>query len=428
MTVWRLIAKEIAYRKFNFALAVLAVAAAVGCVVGELALLSAHETRSERLGENQQAAARRRVERLEDDYRAITVGLGYNLLILPREQDLAEFHLLGHTTKTMPEELVQRLAGATVITVQHLLPTLQQKVEWPEKKTSILLMGTRGETPPAHRDPKKPIRDAVPRGEMIVGRILAEQLHLAPGAQAPLLGRTFKVREVRAPAGNEDDVTVWINLAEAQELLNQPGRISAILALSCFCAEATPEGIRREITRILPEAQTVELSPQAATRRAARARAAEHGVETVAAEEAGRAAARAERYAFAAWVIPLVIVTCTVWVGVLALVNVRERRDEIGILRALGTSARKIFSIFLGRSLMAGFAGAAAGYAAGLALGQAWMRLESGGAASAAQTPLFDGTILAAVLVLAPLLSAMAGLLPALTAAQQDPAVILREE
>jgi ABC-type lipoprotein release transport system permease subunit len=37
-------------------------------------------------------------------------------------------------------------------------------------------------------------------------------------------------------------------------------------------------------------------------------------------------------------------------------------------------------------------------------------------------------SLLAAVLVLAPLLSAMAGLLPALTAAQQDPAAILREE
>jgi len=428
MTVWRLIAKEIAYRKINFALAVLAVAVAVGCLVGELALLAAHETRAEKLGEDQAAAARDRTRRLEDDTRVITIKLGYNVLILPREQDLAEFHLLGHTTKTMPEDFARQLAGATVITVQHLLPTLQQKVEWPEKKTSILLMGTRGETPPAHRDPKKPIRDAVPRGEMIVGSVLADQLHLAVGDEAPLMGRPFKVREVRPPAGNEDDVTVWIHLAEAQDLLKQPGRISVILALSCFCAEATPEGLRREITKVLPETQVVELSSQAATRRAARARAAAHSEETAAAEEAGLTAARTERHAFAAWVVPLVIIACTVWVGVLAFLNVRERRDEIGILRALGTSARKIFSLFIGKSLMAGFAGAAVGYAAGLALGQAWMRWESGGAAGAAQAPIFDVSLLAAVLVLAPLLSAMAGLLPALTAAQQDPAAILREE
>jgi len=428
MTVWRLISKEIAYRKVNFALAVLAVAVAVACLVGELVLLAAHETRAEQLGENAEAAARQRVLRLEDDYRAITVKLGYNLLILPGDQDLAEFHLLGHTTKTMPEEYAQRLGGANAITVQHLLPTLQQKVEWPEKKTSILLMGTRGETPPAHRDPRKPIRDAVPAGETIVGRVLADQLHLAPGDQTTLRGKTFKVREVRPPAGNEDDVTVWINLAEAQQILGQPGRISAILALSCFCAEATPEGIRREVTRVLPDTQIVELAPQAAARRATRARAAEHGAETIAAEEAVRAAGRAERQAFAEWVVPLVIVACIVWVGVLALVNVRERRDEIAILRALGCSARQIFSVFLAKSLMAGFAGAAAGYAAGLVLGQAWVRWEPGGAEAAASAPVFDASLLAAVLLLAPLLSAAAALAPALAAAQQDPAVILREE
>jgi len=428
MTPWRLVAKEIAYRKLNFALAVLAVAVAVGCLVGELSLLASHEARAEQLGEDQAAAARDRTRRLEDDYRVITVNLGYNVLILPREQDLAEFHLSGHTTRTMPEEYAQRLAAATIITVQHLLPTLQQKVDWPEKKTAVLLVGTRGETPAAHRDPKKPIRDAVPRGEMIGGRILAEQLHLAPGDAVPLLGRTFKVREVRPPAGNEDDVTVWINLAEAQELLGQPGRISAILALSCFCAEATPEGIRREITRVLPETQVVELSPQAATRRAARARAAAYGAEEAAAEASARSAARAERQAFAAWAVPVVIVACIIWVGVLALVNVRERRDEIAILRALGTSARRIFTIFLAKSLLAGLTGAAVGYAAGLALGQAWMRWESGGAAVAGSAPAFDVSLLAAVLLAAPLLSAAASLVPALTAAQQDPAVILREE
>ena len=84
MTVWRLISREIAYRKLNFALAVLAVAVAVGCLVGELALLAAHETRAEKLGEDQAAAARDRTRRLEDDTRVITIKLGYNVLILPR--------------------------------------------------------------------------------------------------------------------------------------------------------------------------------------------------------------------------------------------------------------------------------------------------------------------------------------------------------
>ena len=428
MNVWRLAAREIGYRRLNFGLGALAVLVAVGCLVAELTLLRAHDVRAENIADSKEALTRDMVGRLQDDYRKMMKDLGYNLLILSKDQDLGEFYSLGHATRTMPEEYVARVANSKILTVQHLLPSLQQKLEWPEKKVPIILMGTRGEVPLAHRDPMKPILAAVPPGEMIVGRVVADRVGLKKGDKTTLLGKEFLVRQAHPERGNEDDVTVWIDLGHAQEILGKPGEIHAILALSCFCAEATPEGIRREITKVLPETQTVELSPQAATRRAARARAAAHSEETAAAEETGRTAARAERHAFAAWVVPLVIIACTVWVGVLAFLNVRERRDEIGILRALGTSARKIFTLFLGKSLMAGFAGAAVGYAAGLALGQAWMRWESGGAAGASLVPLFDATILAAVLVLAPLLSAMAGLLPALTAAQQDPAAILREE
>ncbi|MBM4018126.1 MAG: FtsX-like permease family protein [Planctomycetes bacterium] len=426
MSVWRLIAKEIAYRRWNFALAVLAVAVAVACLVGELVLLAAHESQAEGLADSQEARARGRTERLQDDYRVITKGLGYNVLVLPKEQDLAEFHLLGYATATMPETNVARLAAASVITVQHLLPTLQQKLQWPEKKTSIMLIGTRGEAPLSHRDPKKPIREAVPAGEAVVGHVLAQGMGLAPGGTLALRGRTFRVREVRPPVGNEDDVTIWINLAEAQELLGKPGRISAILALSCFCAEATPEGIRREVTRVLPDTQVLELSAQAATRRAARARAAAHSAETLADEAAGRLAARAQRAAFAAWMVPLVIVACTVWVGVLALANVRERRDEIGILRALGVGARRVFSLLVARSLLSGLGGAAAGCAAGYALGATWLWRESAGEAAA--LPPFDALMAAGVLILAPLVSAAAALVPAMLAAHQDPADVLREE
>ena len=426
MTVWRLIAKEIAYRRFNFALAVLAVTVAVACLVGELVLLAAHEMRSEGILEAKEVRTRERARQLEDDYRVITKGLGYNVLILPKDQDLVEFHLLGYATKTMPEEYAQRLAGSSIITVQHLLPTLQQKWDWPEKKTTVLLAGTRGEAPAAHRDLKKPLREAVPRGEAIVGHLIGTNLGLAAGSEIVLGGKTLKIREVRPPAGNEDNVTLWINLAEAQELLGRPGRVNAILALSCFCAEATPEGISREITRILPNTQILQLSAQAAARNAARARAAQHGDETLQDDAAVRGAQRAERHAFAAWAVPLVLIACTIWVGLLALVNVRDRRDEIGILRALGVRARRIFSLFVARSLLGGLAGAALGCAAGCGLGAAWLAWE-GAADGTGAAPSFDVWLLLAVLAIAPLVSAAAALLPAMLAAQQDPAQVLRE-
>lgn len=429
MTVWRLISREIRYRKLNFGLGVLAALVAVACLVGELALLRANDVRSERAGEVRVRQARDRGVRLEDDYRRIMTQLGYNVLVLSKDEDLVRFYAQGYATATMPEEYVQRLAASPIITVQHLLPSLQEKIEWPERKFPILLMGTRDEVPIKERDSKKSLLSPAGKGTMIVGTVVAQRLNLKAGDPAELLGRPFTVARVQPARGNEDDVTVWINLAEAQTLLGKPGRINAILALSCFCAEATPEGIRKEVSAALEgKVQVLELSAQAATRRAARARAAAHGEESLAAEQATHDQLRTEREALAAWLVPLVIVVCTVWVGVLAFNNVRERRSEIGILRALGVRSWHVLMLFIVRAKLAGFIGAAVGYAVGLGVAAAWDARTAAGGECVGPAELFAWTQLVAVLVLAPAVAALASLAPAMLAARQDPADVLRQE
>jgi hypothetical protein len=424
MTLWRLIAKEIGYRRLSFALSVLAVLVAVGCLVAELTLLRAHDVRAERIGESQEARTRGMVGKLEEDYTKITLGLGYNVLVLAKEQDLSRFYAQGVAETTMPEAYVKRLSESRAITVQHLMPTLQERIEWPEKqKFPILLMGTRGEVPIAHRDVKKPLLQPVKEGTLVLGSLVGERLGLKKGDAATLRGKEFTVAEVRPPRGNEDDVTVWADLGEAQALLGKPGQVSAILALSCFCAEATLDGMRREIgTALDQKVQVLELAPQAATRRAARARASALAEEAVQAEEAGRAELRTERQGYADWIVPLVIAGCTVWVGLMAFSNVRDRRGEIGVLRALGVRGGQVLAVFLGRALLVGLAGAALGYALGLGVAAAWDARQGGGVGLAA---LAGPWVLAGTLVLAPLFSAIASFVPAVVAAGQDPAEIL---
>ena len=72
-----------------------------------------------------------------------------------------------------------------------------------------------------------------------------------------------------------------------------------------------------------------------------------------------------------------------------------------------------------------GLLGACFGYAAGRLIGAAWRET----AALPSTHPRFiDAGLLLLVMVAAPLLAALASWLPALSAAQQDPAVVLREE
>jgi len=395
--------KEILYRKLNLCLALLSVVVAVGCLVAELTVLRGHDIRTAQM-----------MSKLEDDIRKEMNSLGFNIIILPKDQNLGDFYSDDYASKSMPEDFAKKLADSRIVTVQHLLPSLRQKVEWTEHPGRMaIVIGVRGEVPFMHRDPKKPILYPVPPGTMVVGYHHHKSLNLADGDKVKLLGREFTVHKRHPQRGTKDDITIWINLEEAQDLLDRKGRINEILALKCHCAGIDIGKVREEIERILPDTQVIELGTKAFAR--ARAR------------DAAAAAAQNTRRAmedFTAWLIPLVAIACTVWIGFLAFGNVRERLPEIGILRALGMRSTQIFFLFLGKAMLVGLAGAVLGYLAGFVVGLRWSQVPM---LAQATGRLFDLSLLIVVLVMAPLLSGLASWIPAMMAAQQDPALVLRE-
>jgi ABC-type lipoprotein release transport system permease subunit len=260
---------------------------------------------------------------------------------------------------------------------------------------------------------------------MILGRELARNLALNAGDKIKFMGRGFAVAKVNDERGNKDDITVWISLPEAQELLGKPGLINGILALDCTCDTLDRLGrIRPEIGRILPDTQVIEYASQALGRAEARQRAAAEARASIQREKEGRDKLRAEREALAAVLVPVVLLGCGLWIGLLALANVRDRRAEIGILRALGLRTHQLLLIILGKAGLIGLAGAGVGYLAGRAIGTLWR--EAPGAPIG--MPFLDPRLLWLVLIAAPLLAALASWLPAMSAAQQDPATALREE
>ena len=118
------------------------------------------------------------------------------------------------------------------------------------------------------------------------------------------------------------------------------------------------------------------------------------------------------------------MVAGAVWVAVFAMLNVRERRSEIGIWRALGKSGGMVATLFLGKAFLLGWVGALMGFAVGNQLAQAVGPEIFQITAKAIQTEWF---YLFWALVWTPLLSAMAAFIPAMIAASQDPAYSLRE-
>jgi putative ABC transport system permease protein len=410
MNIRTLVWAEIFHRKVNFALALAAVAVAVACSVGVVTLIRSHEI-----------STTHRVAQLDDEIRKITKNMGFNIRILPAGLNIAEFYALDFGDKTMPIDYVQRLAESHYVkSLAHLRPALIRKMQWPEKDRDVLVMGVSGVVPFLHRAAKKPLSQPVPKGTMIVGHVLAEELRIKVGDSVTFHGRSMRIGKVYPQRGTLDDITVWIDLTTAQEILALPDQINMIQALECNCA-ATDRlaAIEREISELLGDkVQVIEESGKAIARAKARA-----GVKAAGAADV----ARLQR--LASLLLPLVVVGAALLVGLLSLVNVRDRRLEIGILRAVGTRSSQVFALFILKALILGILGALIGYACGFT---AAMWLDRAGVRDATATvtvaELFLPQLLTWVLLLTPLLAALASWLPAMLAIGEDPAVVLRDE
>lgn len=451
MTIWRLVISEIRHRKINFALGVLSVMVASASFIGSVTLLRIHDFRTGQILLQKEAELAKRMAVLTDDTRKAMLKLGFNVVILPKDQNLADWYADDYASKYMPEDYVHQLVDSRIVTIRHLLPSLQQKIEWPERKRMIILMGTRGEVPELHKDPGKPLVEPVPPGTISLGYELHRSLDLKPGDKIELMGRPFVVHACYEERGNKDDITAWIYLAEAQELLGKKGLINAILALECLCTPDSLPQIRKELAAILPGTQVIERGSQAIARAEARTKVEEEARVAIEKEKLGREHLRAVRERFASILTPVVVAACAVWVALLGFTNVRARREEIGILRTLGVSARHILLMFLSKHVLVGVLGGALGFGAGVlsavyfskTLEGTWgLWLNDGGRmmddGRSSVVPLLSSVVqlragtLAVLLLLcvggAAALAVIAGWIPTVLATRQDPAEVLREE
>ena len=424
MSLFHLIRREIGHRPLSFGLALLAVAAAAGCLVGAMALLRAHDLRTEELIAQAGKDAEKDYDKLRDQVRKITKGLGFNVLILPQDQSVAEFLASGSVDVFMTEADARKLAEKKLVTINHCLPILQRRVAWPERNQTVSLLGIRGEIY-VKRKTQAPLLEQVEPGRLVVGYELHHGSGLKEGQEITFQGRPFRVHRLESRRGNEFDITVLMNLDDAQRLLNKPGQISGIYALSCECPGDPYTGIKMEVTARLPGVQVVFFKQRAEARAQARAAADALIRSRTEATARDRAGLKTRREETARIVVILVVGVSCVWVGLTLLVNVRERRGEIGILRALGLTTGQIQSLFLMKAVAIGLIGAIAGAAAG------WLAAASmgeGAAVAGGSTALLDGKLVGLVVLAAPAIAALASWLPAQVAAGQDPAVVLREE
>ena len=385
MNVSRLILKEIVHRKINFAMGVVAVTTAVALFVTFMTSGQAY---------------RRETRRIMRD-------MGQNLRIIPKETTMDEFWTRGFSSHSMPEQYVHKFANIKGYSYTHLVATLQKSVEW--RGRTVILTGILPEVLPLDKRQQSPMTFSVNPGEAYMGHQVANIFKIREGDKISIFDNPFAVKKVLLETGSQDDIRIYGHLHDIQKALDLPGQINEIKALECLCLI---ESSGKEIDpRLLAEKQLAEILPEGKV-------VLLQGIAQI------RQKQRAAMEGYLAFIMPIILAVCGAWIAVLTMMNVRDRRQEIGIIRALGHNSGKIAVLFLGKSLLIGLVGAFIGYFAGTALA-----LEYGPeifkVTAKAIKPEYS--LMKWAVIVAPVFAAIAGFIPVTVAVAQDPADTLRE-
>ena len=383
MSLWSHIFGEIGFRKLNALFSLLGLTLAVTVVVASQLLADADERETRR----------------------VTRDMGFNLRLISAETDLGQFYRDGFSRNEMDSAMLDRLATQLTnnVSFNHLVGSLRR--EYTINGQDILLIGL-SETYVAPGQGKKPMGVVIKKGTIHIGSEVARKQKKKRNDTMYLGERQFTVANDPIETGTPDDITIFTRLEDVQSVLRLEGKINEIEAIDCLCLTADQDPLailRQEIGNILPEVQVVQMRTLADA----------------------RAKQRQTREKVNQFVLPWVLVACAVWVALLAVLNVRDRRQEIGILRALGKGGGRIAGLFLGKAALLGLMASVFGAVFGT-----WAILEFGPSLFPVTKKAIQAspTLVWQMVVATPVFAAFVSFIPAMLAVSHDPAESLRED
>ncbi|MBI4333202.1 MAG: ABC transporter permease [Chloroflexi bacterium] len=235
--------------------------------------------------------------------------------------------------------------------------------------------------------------------EVLLGRTAAQQLNRRPGDSLAMGGKDFRVVGVLDEQFSAEDHAIFADLRETGLLFNSPGKVSFI-EVSTWCAACPVETIVEQVSEKLPGARVF------AVKQLVEAELSQVRLAT----------------GFALTLTAIILVVGTLIMLLTMMASVRERTQEIGVLRAIGFRQAHIMRLILTEGVVVTFIGGGIGVIAGSAAALAL----SGPVAGLESPPLFDWPVAGVALGLAITMGALPAAYAARKACQLDPTIALR--
>jgi len=388
MNPFKLVLKELFYRKVSSLIILLTVIAASTVSIAVYTLSKASENETRKIMREQ----------------------GLNLYIFPKGTNLIDFYSVNNTP-TFPESYVDVLANSkTFDAVRHLTGILQLKYpNWIDPNGSshqIVVVGYKDEAMQRFLSKQETMGFDVEKGTVHVGALLS--VNIPEGESFKITGKDgkqyeFEIANRLAEGKGMMDQGVAFNLADLQQVLGMEEQINKIEALGCVCHDGRINNARTQVQTIFSDLEVTEISSIADARENQRLMMNKYG----------------------SFIIPFILLASLLISGLLFYSNVNTRKHEIGILKAMGKSKSYVLLMFLLKAFILGLIGSIAGFFIGSFIAE-YFGQEIFRFTAMDMKPQWD--IFGYSLLIFPLLWMLSSWIPALLATQVDAAKTLSQE
>ncbi|MDA7936790.1 ABC transporter permease [bacterium] len=310
--------------------------------------------------------------------------LGANILVLPEDVTLQDYHAADAHGRSLPEEYVSRITLAQKVGVEELAPKLSVPAELGEtpivvtgilprtdfyKKSAWQSVGlltsglgdnavgekhegcggracqiSTAEKADLSSYASTRIVHELDMDSVLVGADLAKAQQIKQGQSIQLLGASLQVAGILPATGTSDDGRVLAHLHRVQELADTGPIVNVIEVMGC-CEEAAT-GLVSELDDLLPDARVVTIS------QIVQAQVTVNGL--------------MNRLSYAIFGILMVIGGASI--ASVMFANVSERKRELGTLMALGATPSMVSRMILLKASAVGLVGGFCGLTLGVAV------------------------------------------------------------